>query len=84
MPMMMCGHAANARLGDTPICAICVGIRELDAKARTPAPEPNLEGRVAVCGYCARSRPSAMTLAFFEHRPALATDSYYCGCRGWD
>jgi len=46
---------------------------------------PDLAGRKASCGLgCGHERPSSLDLAFFEYRPAKATDSYYCGCRGWD
>jgi hypothetical protein len=49
------------------------------------AAPPDLEGRVAVCGYgCGHQRPSSLDLAFFQSRPERETDSYYCGCRGWD
>ena len=47
-------------------------------------PDPDLTGRMAKCPYCKNTQPSATTLAFFQHRPDQALDSYYCGCCGWD
>ena len=79
-PMMKCGHAANATRKGKPCCAICVGLTENGA---IPVETPPLEGRVAQCS-CGNSKPSSLNLAFFEHRPKCQTDSYYCGCRGWD
>jgi len=28
--------------------------------------------------------PSKVSLAFFEHKPDQAQDTFYCGCLGWD
>ena len=92
-PMMTCGHAANATrtMPDgtiRPSCAICF--------VDTVADEtPDLEGRQARCGYdhgsgCPKlvgrdsRRPSALSLAFFEHTPDKEYDAYYCGCWGWN
>lgn len=56
----------------------------------------SLEGRRAECSYragrdgkpCTTERASTESkegrLAFFKHRPEQATDSFYCGCWGWD
>jgi hypothetical protein len=86
--MMQCGHAANATVKDKetgeskPCCVICAGISAgWDVVATSP---PDLSGRKAKCSYCNRTRDSAISLAFFEHRPDEAFDDYYCGCRGWD
>ena len=46
-------------------------------------------GRNMECRQCRRGepcrceRPSSPKLAFFEHKPDLAYDRYYCGCWGW-
>lgn len=93
-PLMECGHTANSthNLPDgtsEPACVICAG---LDAGAYIVALKPSLEGRKACCGY-ARGRDglphkpdidSNWGLPFFKHRPDKKTDSYYCGCWGWD
>lgn len=87
-PMMKCGHSANAvnSKGD-PSCIICLGIHpgaeEIDENA------PSLVSRKATCSYCGKAVPSNSNLAFFEYRGQgtrheSSTDSYYCGCRGWD
>lgn len=80
--MMKCGHAANAvdRSGK-PTCAICIGINE---GATTVAPDPDLADRNAKCIYCSKTKPSSTKLAFFEHRSQSETDSFYCGCYGWN
>lgn len=82
-PIMMCGHAANAKdERGKYCCAICF-------------PSPNsmiidrnkldLTGRFAHCAYGKHSRvPSSVDLAFFEYRPDEPEDIYYCGCYGWD
>lgn len=81
-PMMECGHVANGVKADgTPCCVICVGINPgYDREAAMP----DLEGRIARCPDCGREVPSNPRLAFFSHRPTAETDSFYCGCRGWD
>lgn len=90
-PLMQCGHAANASqkllpLGDgipeeIPVCAICLGINEGATQVAERAVD--LSNRVAKCS-CGRTRPSSLGLAFFEYKPELSNDVYYCGCRGWD
>lgn len=80
-PMMMCGHAANATHAGKPCCVICAP----DHKAYEIDPQPpELKDRKATCPYCKTEVPSTTGLAFFEHRPDKPTDSYYCGCRGFD
>lgn len=79
---MQCGHAANAVTEDgKPCCAICAGI---DPGAERIADEPDLAGRMARCYWCEAERPSSQSLAFFKYRPDQETDSFYCGCKGWD
>ena len=81
-PMMKCGHAANSTDGEgKPVCVICFGLKPGAAEV---ADEPDLEGREAKCTYCSNKCPSSTNLAFFEHRPDRPSDSYYCGCFGWD
>lgn len=75
--MMKCGHTALTTKG----CPICIG---LVAGAEEVADElPDLTGRKARCE-CGGTRDSDISLPFFTHRPDCDTDSYYCGCRGWD
>jgi len=71
MPMMKCGHAANALMGDTkrPCCVICHG----NPLSKQIADKPDLAGRLAKCG-CGNTRESSTSLAFFEY---LGPNSYY-------
>lgn len=44
-----------------------------------------LEGRVATCCYGNHAEvDSDYDLPFFQYRPGRSTDTYYCGCEGWD
>lgn len=80
MPMMKCGHAANATdsLGN-PACAICVG---LTPNANIIAGSPDLTGRLAKCS-CGRTTPSDLkTCALFEYcgpGSTQAAESCKCG-----
>lgn len=82
--LMKCGHVSNATSNGKPCCVICAP----DAKAFEIEKECNgtdgLDGRMAKCDYCGNKIPSEWGLPFFEHRPKYETDSYYCGCGGWD
>lgn len=40
--------------------------------------------RFASCPYCGTELPSHKSLPMFRERPTYKTDSFYCGCRGWD
>ena len=82
IPMMKCGHAANATDSDgKPSCAICIGIppgaREINEHP------PDLTGRMAECS-CHRKVASSTQLPFFEALPDKLCDRFYCGCRGWN
>ena len=82
-PMMKCGHAANGvKDNGDPVCVICVGdgtgYDEVDDDA------PSLEGRMSICLYCKRTRPSHTGLPFFSYRPDKKYDEHYDGCMGWD
>lgn len=84
--LMKCGHAAAATRtlpdgSSIPCCPIHAGTPEGETPAEAP---PDLTGRTAKCGECRNTAPSGLHLAFFEHRPGEATDSYYCGCHGWE
>ena len=76
---MQCGHVANGWHGTEPVCAICFP----DPKAGL-ATVVDLTGRMAQCPYCHHQQESSLELAFFQHRPEQETDSFYCGCRGFD
>lgn len=81
-PLMECGHTANAEgkiPGGTfqPSCVICGCFTIADE-------QPDFTGRKAVCSYCKVEHDSSERLAFFRHQPEQDTDSFYCGCRGWD
>lgn len=80
-PMMKCGHVANSELtaDGRPMCVICTCL-DVD-------PKPvHLDGRKAKCIYrdCDSEQPSSLTLAFFEQKPTLPADRFYCGCYGWE
>lgn len=82
-PMMKCGHAANSTKADgSPACVICAGI--VPGADEIVEQAPDLAGREASCTYCGSRIPSSQKAAFFSHRPDRPTDSFYCGCRGWD
>lgn len=84
MPLIACGHTAQGFVGSDrsqPVCVICYGMKP---EAQIIAETPDLEGRVARCADCGKERPSNINLPFFEHRPHMEKDSFYCGCLGWD
>lgn len=83
-PMMKCGHRSNATdASGNPVCVICIGI-EPGACTIDDNP-PDLSNRTAKCCYCSHTAPSTTPhLAFFEHQPQQAHDSFYCGCKGWE
>jgi hypothetical protein len=82
-PMMKCGHAANGKdeYGH-PVCVVCIGI--VKGAETIDMNPPDLTNRTARCSDCDRTRPSSTDLAFFRYRGNRETDSFYCGCRGWD
>lgn len=87
MPMLMkCGHIANAiDSKGNPICAICAGVNPgFDKTDHECNGSEGLKGRKAVCQYCGAEVDSNWDLPFFKYRPDRDTDSYYCGCMGWD
>jgi len=51
------------------------------APNQLPLPFPE---RFASCAYCGEERESNKSLPFFRERPTYSTDSFYCGCKGWD
>lgn len=75
--LMKCGHISNAECDGKPACAIC-NCTELAEE------QMNLEGRLAICSHCGYTTKSSENLAFFEYRPTCETDTFYCGCFGWD
>ena len=81
-PMMACGHAANARSGERPVCAVCFGI---DPRAEQEVAVPDLSGRTARCAYgCGSERPSEVGLAFFEYLgPGSREALEVCGTCGF-
>lgn len=82
-PIMMCNHIANGINSKTgePVCVIC-------NESRTRIDAVSLSNREAVCVGCKYEKPtranSSVDLPFFKYRPDEETDSYYCGCWGWD
>ena len=43
-----------------------------------------IPSRVSECRDCGAMLISETSLPFFQERPERDTDSYYCGCYGWD
>ena len=84
--LMKCGHRDNARTADhKPCCVLCTGNPAafiIDREILDDA--DGLEGRHAVCEMCGRRVDSQWSLPFFEYRPGKNTDTYYCGCGGWN
>lgn len=77
---MKCDHASNSTSDGKPWCIICnCGIVEKEMRENE-----GLENRFAKCSYCGSKTPSNWFLPFFEYRRDRETDSYYCGCGGWD
>ena len=84
-PRMKCGHTANGTWGANrePACVICAGISA--GAYEVDDDPPSLEDRMMNCAYHREPQiPTNPQAAFFEHRPDRDTDSYYCGCKGWD
>lgn len=73
---MACGHAANATSNNKPVCCIC--------ECSEIVEEKELVNRKARCFYCNCTVDSSYTLPFFKYEKDKLSDSYYCGCRGWD
>lgn len=86
--LMKCGHTATGTYTDKngneqPCCVSCSGI--VAGANEVAEQEPDLTGRIAKCNYgCGSQSASSLRLPFFEHKPNLETDRYYCGCYGWD
>jgi hypothetical protein len=75
--MMECGHAANATTEGNPCCAICFML-DPGATVVSVSP-PSLEGRIAVCPHCKKTKPSSPELAFFEYRGPGSDNCSKCG-----
>ena len=77
--IMRCGHVAMGRdMEDgTPVCPICLGLT--DDALFAMIPQPDLEGRQAVCVVCEENKPSSLYLPYFQYRES--GDEFYCGCR---
>jgi hypothetical protein len=76
---MKCGCTENSKdENGNPFCVIhyCSEVEQ----------EPNrLEGRTAKCAYtCGKTAASNVNLPFFQYQQDKETDSFYCGCLGWD
>lgn len=72
---MACGHVSTSEDG-IPCCLMC---KEITPLAQVVTEAPNLEGRVAKCYICKRSKQSSLDLPFFEYMRDRY-DYYYCGC----
>lgn len=75
LPLMACGHVAQAIKDDQPVCVICQ-CKDVNENL------PDLSNREARCD-CGHITESNFWLPFFEYRPNDAYDTYYCGCYGW-
>jgi hypothetical protein len=82
---MKCNHSANAiTKKDGEWIDICTFCHAINPDSEIEADPPDLTGRKARCGYCGETVDSNLGLAFFGYQPDKETDSYYCGCFGWD
>lgn len=82
MPMMKCGHEANATYNGKPCCVICAGILP-HAYVIDESP-PDLSGRTAKCAYCGKEQPSnPERLAFFEYCGENSIEATYCKVCGF-
>ena len=84
--LMKCGHIAQATdFEGKPVCAICAPYDKGVTVDKVIKDEKDgLEGRKARCSWCGHTTESRWNLPFFEYRPDKDTDSFYCGCGGWD
>ena len=71
-----CGQAMMARdKNGNPACITCFGLSpDNSVPIEVEAPD------VAKCIYCKATRKVSPDLPFYDSR----TNTYYCGCRGWD
>ena len=78
--LMKCGHAATGTDLKTgkPCCVTCIG---LDPRAEEVDDQPpDLMGRLARCS-CGNTKPSSVSLAFFEYLgPGSPESLEYCKC----
>jgi hypothetical protein len=84
--LMACNHVANGTDGlGNPVCVMCTGFTP-NASIIASKDDIDLSNRMAKCaeGRCSNQQPSSFKLAFFNYHPTSNTDSYYCGCRGWE
>jgi len=58
-----------------PACPVCCGLSP-DSGVPEEIEAPN----TAHCIYCKHEAPNTGNLAHYDGK----TNSYYCGCRGWD
>lgn len=83
--LMACGHVANGKTIDgKPLCVICSPSKESETIKEKCLENNGLKNRMAKCSECPSTTHSRWSLPFFEYRPDKSTDSYYCGCHGWD
>jgi hypothetical protein len=82
--LMACGCSAQGVMVDkeTGNKIPCCVVHDCTIPAEN---QPDLTGRKAVCTYSGhRPVDSKFKLAYFVYTPEKETDSYYCGCYGWD
>ena len=83
--LMACGCVAQgvslAKM--KPVCIVHLGFNKA---AEEPVKEmPNLSGRKSKCRYCSKMDvDSSFKLPYFNHRTDQDTDTFYCGCAGWN
>ena len=85
--LMKCGHVSTAidlKTGK-PVCSICAPAKDgMTVERVVEGATEGLEGRKARCTWCGRVTNSRWNLPFFAYSAKSDTDSYYCGCGGWD
>ena len=79
--ILECGCAENCRIRHKDYN----GLGCIEHGPKPPlAEQPDLTGRVAICFPSCPTAPSDTCLPFFKYRAGRESDSYYCGCMGWD
>lgn len=75
--IMACGCAENTLVNGVSGCG-------LHGEIAIATPQPDVSERKAKCSACGELQKSGYKLPFFRYREKESTDSFYCGCRGWD
>ncbi len=100
IPMMKCGHAANAEHDGKPACVICAEIKDGDYEIdegmvltgrRARCAYYGKHNRKGSCDYGGKDQPDGICRCETNSSTNLpffemktGMDEFYCGCHGWD